>query len=138
SHDMRSPQASILALLAEGRGQGISQGAVQRVEAYARRTLALADNFVNLARAESERYTLEIVNFSDILLDAVDDLWPQSRARSIAVQAQGCEDEHLVLADRTLLTRALINLIDNAIKYSEPSTRIECAVASLGEGADAK
>ena len=138
SHDMRSPQASILALLAEGRGQGISQGAVQRVEAYARRTLALADNFVNLARAESERYTLEIVNLSDILLDAVDDLWPQSRARSIAVQAQGCEDEHLVLADRTLLTRALINLIDNAIKYSEPSTRIECAVASLGEGADAK
>ncbi|MDF2900014.1 MAG: histidine kinase [Phenylobacterium sp.] len=138
SHDMRSPQASILALLAEGRGQGISQGAVQRVEAYARRTLALADNFVNLARAESDRYTLEIVNLSDILLDAIDDLWPQSRARSIAVVAEGCDDEHLVVADRTLLTRALINLIDNAIKYSEPKTRVQCRIATLDEGEGAK
>lgn len=138
SHDMRSPQASILALLAEDQGQGISPITVQRVEAYARRTLALADNFVNLARAESERYTLETINFSDILLDAIDDLWPQSRARSIEVQAEGCEDEHLVLADRTLLTRALINLIDNALKYSEPNTRVECRIANLGEDADAK
>ncbi len=138
SHDMRSPQASILALLAQDRGQGISPATVQRVEAYARRTLALADNFVNLARAESERYALETVNLSDILLDAIDDLWPQSRARSIEVRAQGCDDEHLVLADRTLLTRTLINLIDNALKYSEPNTRVECHVASLGEGAEAK
>ncbi len=138
SHDMRSPQASILALLAEDQGQGISQATVQRVEAYARRTLALADNFVNLARAESERYTLETVNLSDILLDAIDDLWPQSRSRSIEVLAEGCEEEHLVLADRTLLTRALINLIDNALKYSEPRTKVECRVVSLGEGTDAK
>ena len=137
SHDMRSPQASILALLAEDQGDGISPATVQRVEAYARRTLALADNFVNLARAESERYTLETLNFSDILLDAIDDLWPQSRARAIEVQAEGCEIEHLVLADRTLLTRALINLIDNALKYSEPNTRVECRVANEGEGEDA-
>ena len=138
SHDMRSPQASILALLAEDQGKGISQGTVQRVEAYARRTLALADNFVSLARAESERYTLETVNLSDILLDAIDDLWPQSRSRAIEVQAEGCEEEHLVLADRTLLTRALINLIDNALKYSEPETKVECRIASVGDGVDAK
>lgn len=138
SHDMRSPQASILALLAEDRGQGISQPTVQRVEGYARRTLALADNFVNLARAESERYALEVVNLSDILLDAIDDLWPQSRAKSIEVHAEGGDEEHLVMADRTLMTRALINLIDNAIKYSDPKTRIDCQVATLGEGAEAK
>ncbi len=138
SHDMRSPQASILALLAEDRGQGISQPTVQRVEGYARRTLALADNFVNLARAESERYALEVVNLSDILLDAIDDLWPQSRAKSIEVHAEGGDEEHLVMADRTLMTRALINLIDNAIKYSEPKTRIDCQVATLGVGPEAK
>lgn len=135
SHDMRSPQASILALLAQD--QAISPVTAQRIEAYARRTLALADNFVNLARAESERYVLETLNLSDLLLDAVDDLWPQSRSRAIEVRAEGCEDEHLVLADRTLLTRALINLIDNALKYSEPNTRVECRIASLGEGGDA-
>ena len=42
-----------------------------------------------------------------------------------------------MLADRTLLTRALINLIDNALKYSEPNTRVECRIANLGEGSEA-
>jgi signal transduction histidine kinase len=30
--------------------------------------------------------------------------------------------------DQTLLMRALCNLIDNAIKYSPPQTRIECSI----------
>lgn len=126
THDMRSPQVSILTLLS---GADALSGAIAgRIEGYARRTLALADNFVNLARAEGDAYALEPVNLSDVALDAIDDLWPQSQARKVVVTAAGCEAEFLVEADRSLLTRAFINLVDNAIKYSQPGGRVTCTL----------
>ena len=126
THDMRSPQVSILTLL--NGADALSGATVGRIESYARRTLALADNFVNLARAEGDAYALEPVNLSDVVLDAVDDLWPQSQARKIEVTVAGSEAELLVEADRSLLTRAFINLVDNAIKYSPPGGRVDCAL----------
>ena len=62
------------------------------------------------------------------LLDAVDDLWPLSSSRHIEIRAEGCEGEILVRADRGLLTRAVINLIGNAIKYGPSSSQIRCAL----------
>lgn len=130
THDMRSPQVSILTLLNSAPGEGLPQSAADRIGGYARRTLSLADNFVNLARAETGAYAQEPVNLSDVVLDAVDDLWPQSSTRGIEVAVLGAEEELLVDADRTLLTRAFINLVDNAIKYSPDGSRIECRLAA--------
>ena len=45
-----------------------------RIEKASRRTLGLADNFVQLARAESHEYRFEEIDFQDILLDATDEL----------------------------------------------------------------
>lgn len=133
THDMRSPQVSILTLLG-GAGSGdVSPALAQRIGGYARRTLSLADNFVHLARAETGRYALDPENLSDIVLDAADDLWPQASARGVEVAVEGADEEFLVDADRSLLTRVFINLIDNAIKYSPDGSRIECRLeASAG------
>lgn len=70
-----------------------------------------------------------------MLLDAVDDLWPQSSARQVSVVAAETDGEVLVEGDRALLTRTLINLVDNAIKYSPPGGRVDCAVRVEGETA---
>jgi CHASE2 domain-containing sensor protein/signal transduction histidine kinase len=126
THDMRSPQVSILALLDGAGDETAPPKLAERIGGYARRTLALADNFVHLARAETEHYVMEPVDLGDLLLDAVDDLWPQSSAKQIEVTTQGGDEEHLVLADRSLLTRTLINLIDNAIKYTAPGGLVRC------------
>ena len=134
THDMRSPQVSILTLLGGSGPEALPGPLSDRIAGYARRTLSLADNFVNLARAEGDHYALETVNISDVLLDAVDDLWPQSSARKVSVDTSGSEEEFLVEADRTLLTRALINLVDNAIKYSPDGGRIDCALRLSTDG----
>lgn len=128
THDMRSPQVSILTLLGSSEAQAVAAPLSDRIAGYARRTLSLADNFVNLARAEADTYTLEVLDLGDALLDAVDDLWPQSSARQITVIAAEADGEVLVEADRSLLTRALINLVDNAIKYSPDGGRVDCTV----------
>jgi signal transduction histidine kinase len=40
------------------------------------------------------------------------------------------DDDHWICADRSLMTRALVNILNNAVKYSPPDTRIVCSVAS--------
>jgi CHASE2 domain-containing sensor protein/signal transduction histidine kinase len=124
THDMRAPQASILAVL-EAEGKKVPPDLARRLERYAHQTLSLADDFVHLARAESGRFVVETFNLSDALLDAVDDLWPLADAKRIRIVSDVPEAEALVTGDRALLTRALTNLIGNAIKYSDDRTRIE-------------
>lgn len=134
THDMRSPQASIIATLSQARGT-VDGGLARRIENYARRTLELADGYVQLARAEAQPLTFDHVNFCDVVLDAVDDLWPLSSARPIHVDAEGCEGEILVRADRGLLTRAVINLVGNAIKYGPAASQVRCKLERIGPAA---
>lgn len=137
SHDIRSPQSSILALL---ENQKYSESALpphvftQRIGKYAERTLSLADDFVQLTRAESQSYQFEEVDLAQLLLDALDDVWEQGAAKRIEIDTAIPDDGALVRGDRALLTRALVNLLNNAIKYSDPDTRIVCRIVPAQGG----
>lgn len=132
THDMRAPQASILALL-EAEGQALPPDLSRRVERYARQTLILADDFVNLARAESGNYQVETFNLADAVLDATDDIYPLARTKHIHVLTDVPDAEALVLGDRALLTRAITNFLTNAIKYSDENTEVTARL-TLGDG----
>jgi nitrogen fixation/metabolism regulation signal transduction histidine kinase len=140
SHDMRSPQASIVALVETERARGTIDSApardlMARIERYARRALQLADDFVQLARAESQAYALEPASLADLLIDASDEVWPQAHAKRIRIDSQ-CEDDGKgwINADRSLVTRALVNLLNNAVKYSPTDTRIVCTIRMATKG----
>lgn len=137
SHDMRAPQASILALLElqEDSGSALPQPELfARIEKASRRTLGLADNFVQLARAESHEYRLDEVDFQDLLFDATDEMWSIAKGKRIEIVTE-IDDTHdyPVLVDRALMTRALTNLLSNAINYSPEGTRIVCGLARSQE-----
>src|SRR5690606_40376732 len=107
SHDMRAPQASILALLELQNEESSAlpqEEFFARIEKASRKTLGLADNFVQLARAESHEYRLEIVDFHDLLFDAADEIWSLAKSKHIAVQVEGEEGSYPVNVDRTLMT----------------------------------
>ena len=130
THDMRAPQSAILAALEHEDFRSVPQASRDRVARNAMRTLALADGFVRLAQAESaESYTLEPIDLFHLLGDAADALWSIARAASVEIVVEDPEREYVVDADRGLLARALINLLDNAVKSSPPSTRVVCALA---------
>jgi CHASE2 domain-containing sensor protein/signal transduction histidine kinase len=144
SHDMRSPQASIIALIEIERSRALEsermQDLLSRIERYAQRSLTLADDFVQLARAESQEYALEPANLLELVIDASDEVWPQAQAKQIRLDAQYDEaslSHHWVNADRSLMTRALVNVLNNAVKYSPNGTQITCTVeqdeASAGQ-----
>ncbi len=126
THDMRTPQAAIIAILEQATS--VEPALSRRIQGYARQTLDLADGFVQLARAKAQPLANDALNLSDLLIDAVDNLWPLSSARNIVVSIAGCETEHRVVGDRSLLTRALVNLIGNAIKFSKAGGTIDCSI----------
>ncbi|MDP9107726.1 MAG: CHASE2 domain-containing protein [Pseudomonadota bacterium] len=131
SHDMRGPQASILALLElqADPASALPQAELfSRIEKASRKTLGLADNFVQLARAESQEYRLEEVDFHDVIFDATDEMWSLAKSKKIEIRTNINPESFPVLIDRGLMTRAIANLLSNAINYSAEGTAITVAV----------
>jgi CHASE2 domain-containing sensor protein/signal transduction histidine kinase len=126
SHDMRSPQASIITLLEmvkEDPEHIPNDKLLERVGKYARRTLTLADDFLRMARAERVKASDFVpIELTDILQDVVEEGEDAARGKSIRVVLDAQDDEAWVSGDRDLLTRAVINLLSNAIKYSPDNT----------------
>lgn len=127
THDMRSPQASILALLGT-EGRALPPELSDRLARYARQTLELADQYVQFARAGTVAPAMARMDLAEALVDAVDDLWPQAESRGVRIATELPEAEALVLGDRALLTRAIHNLLGNALKYGGGSP-VHAAVA---------
>ncbi|MCM5680470.1 CHASE2 domain-containing protein [Schlegelella sp. S2-27] len=134
SHDMRAPQSSILTLIELQRLDPVPDPQVfERIEAHARRTLALADDFVHLARAQSDAYEFTTVDLCDVIVDAADRFWDQARARGVEIVTEASNGPCMSRADRDLLTRAVANLVDNALKYGPRGGRITCALQRDGD-----
>lgn len=131
SHDLRSPLASIVTL-AEGGGDTPCPALLGRAGDYAETALHLADGLVQLMRAEAaDPARFAIVDLAEAARDAADQLWAAARAKEIDLR-QDIADEAPVLADRAMLTRALANLLDNAVKFSPAGGSVTLAVRREG------
>ncbi|GAA4335194.1 CHASE2 domain-containing protein [Pigmentiphaga soli] len=137
SHDMRAPQTSIQTLLDlyEADSDSLPQHELlARIRAHAGRTLELAEAFVQAARVESMPFGTEPLDYSDIVLDAVDACWEQAEARRIRLRTALPPNGAWGEGNRTLLARALINVVSNAIKYSPPGSPVDCDVRPVQGG----
>lgn len=130
SHDMRTPQISILTLI-ERAGGDLQPDLSRRIAENARLTLHLAEGYVQLARAESQSLDMGAVNLLDVMTDAADTLWPQAQHRRVSISLPDLPDPAEVEGDRPALTRAFLNLFDNAVKFSPPDSRVEIGLEPL-------
>jgi signal transduction histidine kinase/CHASE2 domain-containing sensor protein len=137
SHDMRSPQASILALIElykRGGDEGGAQALLPRIEAYARDSMELAEDFVLSLRARTAPFTPRVLDLADLCETSVRELRPQALARR---QALRCEQlfeaaPAFVSGETRLLRRALDNLVGNALKFSPNGARVIVQISRAG------
>jgi signal transduction histidine kinase len=133
SHDIRAPIGSILTLLEMQReypGQMPQPELMARVERYAQASLALAENFVHLASAKYHAYHYAPIDLAALLEEAVDDAWAAAQGQRITIALAPAEEPAHCRGDRALLSRAVTNVLGNAIKYSPAGSTIRCAIVA--------
>lgn len=150
SHDMRSPMASLQALVKQLQQSPqllSTDELLKKVEFHSQRGLDFAEEFLSLAKVESEdsiqQYEVDMYSVSQ---NAIDTLYEQAEAKAIEVQLE-VDDDCWVMGNGDMLERVILNLVSNAIKYSPAETRvdvlvktsenwIDLSVTDQGEGID--
>ncbi|MGI9295955.1 MAG: sensor histidine kinase [Pseudomonadales bacterium] len=125
SHDLRSPLVSILALVE----QASRPDSLQRIKLYTERALAYTEGFLQLARAQSEHFALYECDMHAIANNAREHVFELAARKQITLQMKHCKQAAWVLGNADLLERILINLLDNAIKYSPEGAVVETRLA---------
>lgn len=136
SHDLRSPSSSLLGLaevLRDPRRAPPPAETARRIESLASRTLALADGFISLARAQVlEPRRFESLDLRDALQDAIDEVWSMAAAKHVALETDAGGEAAIVHGDRQMLGRALANLLNNAVKYSPREAHVRAQIDRHG------
>jgi len=128
SHELRTPLTSTrtnIDLLREGRlPPEEAQHALDEASVELAALTTLVSDLVELARGEERKLRVEDVQLDDLVAGAVE------RAKSRAPEATFVTSlsPTLVRADPVLLERAVLNLLDNAVKYSPAGAPIEVTV----------
>jgi signal transduction histidine kinase len=137
SHDIRSPQASILALLDTHDGKD-HVSLHERIRAAAQSTLRLADGFVQFARAENaQSYQFEAQDLEAMAQEAADEVWALAHKAGVRIEQNTCDEPVWVHADRSLLWRAIVNLLNNAVKFSPAGGLVSIEVRETAQFARA-
>ncbi|MGJ7490238.1 CHASE2 domain-containing protein [Variovorax sp. ZT4R33] len=138
SHDIRAPQSAILTLLELDRHDPATMSPAQfreRIGRHAQKALALSEGFIQLARARSQPYRLGRCDLASILVECIDDTWEARQRRRIQViLASASLPEAHGRVDRDLVSRAIDNLLGNALTHAPMHSAIICAVEPHEDG----
>lgn len=136
SHDIRSPNAAIVTLLETeqlgGKTSPPPADTLDAIRRHARHALKLADDFVQLSRARRRPMEPEPVDFCDVAREAADMVWPRARARQVMVRDECVDGEIWVMGDRSMILRAALNLLENAVKFAPDAATVRFGVEAAG------
>ncbi len=135
SHDLRTPLVSITGALSSLREESLNINEEDRSNlletAYgeAERLNRLVGNLLNMTRLEANsiHLRLEPCDIQDVIGSALDQLEERLDKKPIVVNLP--EVLPMVLLDFVLVEQVLVNVIDNAIKYSPKDTQIDIDVS---------
>jgi signal transduction histidine kinase len=138
SHELRMPLAQILLAgetltLARERSDAERKGLSSSIVREARRLKAIVDNILFFSRADASRMSIRmlpigVTQLFGRVLESVD-LAVADANQTIVTDV----DERIsVIADPDLARQALVNLVDNAIKYGKPGQCIRLCAERVG------
>jgi CHASE2 domain-containing sensor protein/signal transduction histidine kinase len=131
SHDMRSPQVSIIALteLLDAENEDVAR----RIRRQAQVTIGFADGFVQLARVREAGADFENHDLSFLLQETVDQAYALAARKRISLKRDISGDPIFADIDASLIARMANNLIGNAVKYTQAGGEVSVKLALLTE-----
>ena len=141
SHELKTPVASIkgfVETLLDGAVEdpGNSRRFLEIVNRQADRLASIIEDLLALSRIEQSEGTgnlpLEMIPIQDVFAAVEADCSPRAAERSISLETD-CPESLTAAVNPPLLEQAVINLVDNAIKYSDPGGHVRLAAARDGE-----
>jgi signal transduction histidine kinase len=132
SHELRTPLNAIagyvelLALSTQGPLTDNQKDSLTRIQRNQQHLLALINDVLSFARMEAGRITPHPVSVrvSDAIRDVEPLIQPDLQKKQIKLEREAGDDSLVASADPEQLQQILLNLLANAVKFTDPGGRV--------------
>ncbi|MBD2841976.1 sensor histidine kinase [Erythrobacter rubeus] len=133
SHELRTPLAAILGYVetlsesADSLDSPISQKFLGTIEREGKRLQSLISDLMSLSRVEAEKHDLpsELIELGPLVERAARDAAGANRIEQLTFDLR---DQPKVHGDRQQLEQLVRNLVDNALKYGTPGSKVDVSL----------
>jgi K+-sensing histidine kinase KdpD len=134
AHELKSPLALVrqLALrLDTGELSDEQHRLLQQITLTSERALRLTSDLTRAARLEDALFEVEPINPEQLCRDIAVELAPLFEAHGRSIDVSHRTHPLLLVANRDLLRRIIMNFSDNALYYSEPGTAVHMQIQAF-------
>ncbi len=141
-HDLRSPLSAIISALdliqveVEQTGAELAQQSVRIAQRSAQRLVHLVQSLLEISRMEAGMIELSLQMYPDLaklVCDVAEDYLPQATEHGLRLCWDVPETLPPIRMDEGKITRVLINLIDNALKFTPEGGMVQITAAMEDE-----
>jgi two-component system phosphate regulon sensor histidine kinase PhoR len=125
SHELRTPLAALKSVIETLRTGAVedpelARDFLSRADFELDRLVQMVEELLQLSRIESGEVplTLQPLEIREVLATAVDRMGPQAQKHGLKLRIKIQPLVPYVMVDRVLIERAIVNLIDNAVKFT--------------------
>lgn len=155
SHELRTPMTSITGFVG-----GILDGTIppEKTEEYlkivyseSQRLTKLTNDMLEMSKMSAPQFKLDVSEFdiNELLRLCIIQFEQKISSKNLEIDATIPDGKLMVLADKNAVQRVIINILDNAVKFSyenttvtisavKKSTKVYVSIGNLGTGIDEK
>ena len=139
AHELKSPLALIrqLSLILEHDNEINDydrEQLLRQITLTSERALRLTSDLTKYARMDEALFKLEPINPKQLCEDIISELTPLFIANNRKIVLNNKKRSLLLVANRDLLRRVLMNFSDNALHYSDEETAVEINIGTSNHG----
>jgi signal transduction histidine kinase len=134
SHELRTPLTTIQSAVgllerARDRLDPLEHRALELADQELKRITGMVEELMTLAQMDSWKYQLEVgpADMSTVVQTAIESVEAKAQRFGIKIYF-GDSGEHRCICDVQKLYQVFINLLDNAINYSDPGARVDVEI----------
>ena len=140
SHELKTPVGA-LGLLAETLtiedDPDVVSRLAQRMQDEAFRVARTIDDLLELSRIEAAQPSIhETVPVMAVLAEAADRMRPAAELSGVPIEVEETSSQVTVVGDRRQLVSAVVNLLDNAVKFSDTGEPVEVRAHTDGSSVE--